>query len=119
MADGKSIKKQKIKAMTTIDFNKQAEDWKGAPATYLDGEKKEQPIIFAEQLGQQLAYSSEKDGNKLAKYWDWAKLLGKGKPLVLDNADKNTLKQFVEASDLFTWVKRQIIEIIENAKEEK
>jgi hypothetical protein len=104
--------------MITLDFNKQAIDIKGNPLTARDKETNEVPVIISEQLGQTLAYSIEKDNGKIVKYWTWATCLGRGEVLTLDKVDLNTLKQFVEAADIYIWIKAQILEIIETAKEQ-
>jgi hypothetical protein len=101
-----------------IEFNKQALNHKGELATIVGQDNTLHPVNLGEQLGATMAYSSEKDNNKIIKFWSWATLLGKGQPLQLDKADVNMLKDFVIASDMTLWIKAQILEIIETAKEQ-
>jgi hypothetical protein len=103
--------------MITIDLNKQALNYKGELATIADKDNNLHAVNLGEQLGASMAYSGEKDNNKIIKLWSWATLLGNGQPLQLDKADVNMLKDFVLACDITLWIKAQILEIIEVAKE--
>lgn len=92
--------------MVTIDFN--------MPLLSIKGDETKQ--VLGDILSDLL--STETKGN-IRKLFDWARTLAKGKPLVLDAADKKTLTDLIENSErVIVLVKGQLLDIIEAAKEE-
>lgn len=102
--------------MKKLNFNIQAFNFQGKPSVIIENEVPI-PLMLSEQLGAQLAMALEKDNAKIVKYWSWATALGKGQELVLDKADLATLKQFIEACELYVWVKAQLLDVIDNAQD--
>lgn len=91
-----------------LDFNKNLVD--------LDGEnlkdEKQKPIFLNKVLASSLMNSSATD--LVVKYFDWAMDLNKVGKLELDNADKDTLTEFVKGAGLTVLFKGQLLAIINN-----
>lgn len=51
------------------------------------------------------------------KFIGWAQLLAKGEPILVDDDDKDKLKQFIEKQKFANIIEFQLLEVIDNAKE--
>jgi hypothetical protein len=99
----------KNKGMYELNFEKTLIGVDGAESA----DKKTLSTVLSEVL------ATETKGNTV-KIYGWYRSLLKSNKVTLDKADKDDLKKLIETNDrLFIYVKGQLLEIIDEAREKK
>lgn len=85
------------------------------PNKQQDKDKPPEYLTMGSVLAQQLAQSSAK-GVTAVKYWGWVLELSAKRPLQLDKADFDTLKDFVDNAEITVLAKAQLMEALSDCQ---